>query len=489
MSAKEMEAPPDDMIPQGALAALLARQGYGGESATFAPLDVNALSLLPPGFAPVGLEKAAGEAGRKIVEGAVAKILPREQGREKEEAAGLKRSYCDPALRKPAVYVHLLSRLAAAGLIEHRRKSHKQVGIFAVWKKSGAQRLILDARVSNCAFGDPGKVTLATGQSFAALEVDAGPPIWIGGVDIADAFYAIALLPPLVEYFGLPPITAGRAGVSEVCGQSVSAGEMIVPCFSAVPMGWTLALGICQSLHEHLAYQAPGVEKENVLLDGRPAPRLTPAVHTGYVDNLIALGRSRDPVERLATLVDKALTGAGFPTLEVEVSRGGDTLGWHFDEEIPCVGINLRGAWRFRMGRMGIEALLMKGAATGDELSAVVGHYTFRALIRRELLSALSAVCAFIEKNRKRRALLWPAVIRELVRRKGLIVLARRNLAATLSPRVHVDDASPWGRGVVSRRFPVEKVKEMGRVNERWRSVLETGREGPSPQRHCLRVC
>ena len=84
-----------------------------------------------------------------------------------------------------------------------------KVGVFFVRKKDGRFRLIIDGRESSCHFELPDKIQLASGSTFGGLSVDADDPIWIGEVDLADAFYHLGVPAWLQQYFGLPSITAG----------------------------------------------------------------------------------------------------------------------------------------------------------------------------------------------------------------------------------------------------------------------------------------
>ena len=61
--------------------------------------------------------------------------------------------------------------------------------IFCLFKKDGRLRLIIAGRIASCWFKAPDRVHLASGASFAKLEVDSDEGIWVGEVDLADAFY------------------------------------------------------------------------------------------------------------------------------------------------------------------------------------------------------------------------------------------------------------------------------------------------------------
>eukprot|EP00959_Pyramimonas_sp_CCMP1952_P365571 7656388-Pyramimonas_sp.AAC.1 len=121
-------------------------------------------------------------------------------------------------------------------MLEWRRHGSPRVGLFTVWKKNGKQILIVDARLSNLCFASPDSVDLATGGSFASLEVDPGPPVCIAHVDIQDAFYHLLLPPELVPLFCLRPVTAGLAGVVELDGAPVSPTQLVYPHLHVVPM-------------------------------------------------------------------------------------------------------------------------------------------------------------------------------------------------------------------------------------------------------------
>ena len=73
----------------------------------------------------------------------------------------------DPLLREdPRAYGRLQLRLHRCGMLEWRRSGTPRVGLFAVHKKEGKQRLIVDARLSNCMFTDSKPVHLCSGSTL-----------------------------------------------------------------------------------------------------------------------------------------------------------------------------------------------------------------------------------------------------------------------------------------------------------------------------------
>ena len=138
--------------------------------------------------------------------------------------------------------------------------------MFAVKKKNDEQRLVLDCRYSSCHFSEPPKVQLASGQSFASIEVEPGQQVWLGNVDIKVAFYGMQLPAELLKYFWLPcDVRADDVGVTQVWSNSVSnyipvhPDTRIVPVFAAIPIGWTHSLVVCQSVLEGLSRKVAGI--------------------------------------------------------------------------------------------------------------------------------------------------------------------------------------------------------------------------------------
>jgi len=361
-------------------------------------------------------------------------------------------------------------------MIEWRRAGQPNCGLFCVWKKAKEgvrkQRLIVDCRLANECFGKPNKVHLATGQSLGSIEVDGGDipvPVQLGQVDIKDAFYNILLPTSLRETFCLPAVAAGRVGLVEVEGTKVSYDALVYPVFRCVPMGWTHALWFCQIAHERAALVAhPEVTSETKVSDRRVAPRLENRgiAHTEYVDNFGVFSLDKGKAKEVLEAVDDELQRRGWPLHPQELTEGGEILGWSFDHDAPTMRVAPARAWKLRLG---IEALLARGAASGDEIRAVIGSCTFAGLVRRESLSIFSSVYVYMNRLGERRGRLWPAVRRELRWFCALVPLLCRQLDAPWSEEVYVTDASLWGRGVCIGTREPSMVAQAGRVSERWR--------------------
>ena len=132
----------------------------------------------------------------------------------------------DPLLRGSGrKYAEFCRKLESCGLIEHRTNMVEQVGLFTVWKKNGRQRLVVDARLSNLHFAEPETVRLTTGATFSSSEVDEGPALEVGGVDIVDAFYHIELPEYLMELFVRPAVRAGDVGCERIGQERLKKGH------------------------------------------------------------------------------------------------------------------------------------------------------------------------------------------------------------------------------------------------------------------------
>ena len=415
------------------------------------PIDIDLLSLPPVGHRVLELPDMLGKYGEDLVGGLLSRQLPKEEAEIGLAECGVRRAYHDPGMHGRK-YGALVRALADRGLLEFRLHARETVGVFGVWKKSGKIRLIVDARRSNCHFAAAPPVALATGQAISSIEVDGHGPIQLGQVDIADAFYQLALPPELRDLFGLPSLKAGEAGISATVEGDVATDTKVFPCFIGVPMGWTQALHLCQALHEHVVDNLVKLPTESRLLDGAPPPRLAPLIHTEYVDNVVGYSQSAAPAAEAASAVHAAFEGLGLPTHGVETSAGGSSLGWQFSEEAPQVSVSPRRIWRLRLG---IKELIRRGSCSGRELEAIIGHFTFCALLRRELLACLSASYLFIQRAGEHRQVIWDAVVRELRWCIALLPFCERNLAAPWLGRTVATDASPWGRGVVESRIPL----------------------------------
>ena len=142
---------------------------YFETTSTSTPLDVTMLSLPADGAEPRPLAELLGPAG------ADKSVLPTEVRGERLAAADALTAFMDPRMRKShKAYTRLIQRLVRCGVLCYGTKFLCDVGLFEVAKKSGKQRLVVDARRANLCFDDPTGVSLPTSASFGRLEAAPG---------------------------------------------------------------------------------------------------------------------------------------------------------------------------------------------------------------------------------------------------------------------------------------------------------------------------
>ena len=188
---------PGDLRPWEALRELQASPCYDGESVSMVPLKVSCVSLPPAGSSPVPLADLLGrEASDALQREITGKLLQKTQVDCDKKEAGFGKPFLDPSLRDQARYSAMVLRLLQSGvvdLVSDESLVRDTVGMFAVPKKSGRQRLVIDARPANFWFGQPAPVSLAAGAALAHLELPDGAALWTATADVADAFYNMEL--------------------------------------------------------------------------------------------------------------------------------------------------------------------------------------------------------------------------------------------------------------------------------------------------------
>ncbi|OLQ05790.1 hypothetical protein AK812_SmicGene10971 [Symbiodinium microadriaticum] len=477
-AVEALGAPPSDLTVPEALRSLRCG-GYtdlGQSVGALTNYQPDLVSLPEAGWQPINLDALGGKVrGRSISSFIQEQLLPAETAHMKVKDSGVERPYSDPRFRDPRVYGDFVSRLLQSSIVDlSMQDGRERVGLFFVSKKANKLRLIIDARRSNAHFRPPSYVHLATGDSLSRLEVDPETELTICTADLKDAFYHLSLPEELRTYFTLAPIDGKFLSVKEVGGQRVKPGVMYYPRLAVVPMGWSWALYICQTLHENLVAQA-GLGDDIRLRDKRPCPT-SGYVHTEYVDNLVLIGTCREQVVSAFQHAVNALKDAGLQVHEDEVCEG-DTcvLGWQFTRD-GKFGPSSRRVWKVRFA---IRGVIARRRATGREIERIVGHASFICLARRESLSIFGEVYRFIQRHRNHSGeVRLPRLVRhELELWSAVSPLIRVDLQAQWSSDVTAVDASFFGFGAVTSKMPLDLVRSLGRWNERWRFADEDARK------------
>ena len=121
------------------------------------------------------------------------------------------------------------------------------------------------------------------------------------------------------------------------------------------------AFNVCQWVHGHLAERATGVGPADRFTDFNVTSTLEPFAHKEYeFGRFVSIKNARPEKPQIAS--PQRLPPLHLPYLYRRCRHAS----------------NVSGCW-----------------ASEDEIAALLGHCTFRALIRRELLAVFGAVCAF----------------------------------------------------------------------------------------------
>ena len=436
---------------------------YRCEPTSFVNLDEKLLSLPTVAAEPRDFRVLMGPSGPSYVKDFLScQILSNESAAGSLAACGIQKPFMDSGLRKSTRRYHsFLRRLWNLNLIDVSFVRVAEVGVFAVSKKGGRQRMVLDCRLANCWFGSPARCDLPTSASFTKLELGSGDELSMSQFDLLNAFYQLGLPIELRPYFCLPEASAICFGISPLEGYQLGPGDLVVPRLRVVSIGWSHALNWCQDPFKNIILTA--VPTIPLLTDMAPAPDLAEGCATLYVDNSAALATDPDKSSRFSKLVCnryRLSTHEHCDSLD-----DSDLLGLHFARDGL---ITPKGDRRWKL-QGAIAFALRCGSLTSRQLHVIVGVFTFQCMLRRELLSLLRATYCFINKEYANPHRPWPAVRRELSWMQRLLPMLTCDVRRHWSSEVLMYDASPWGVGICRAHALPDVVASVGRYSERWR--------------------
>jgi len=359
-------------------------------------------------------------------------------------------------------YVSALGRLFHLSMVEGTDSPKCVNGLFAIKKDSETDRLICDARWANAYFQDSPVVVLPDPSLFASLVVPKGYRLLKWKIDLSNFYHHLSLPVHLRPFFCLPPISRDEAAAASIPWVGHSGVDSLMwPQLTTIPMGWSHAVYIAQSVNESVVYRSGLLSRSRNLLSGAVPTPGSPA-HTFYVDDGLSLHLVPDGdlaaveiARELHAALKVVYRAAGLPVnvkKDVEPTFAPTSmLGMVVDTNmvtpplpklIPLLARTLE--------------LISVGASSKD-LERLVGGWTWVCLLRRPSLSAFGSVYEFMRRGFKRRTPLWPSVARELLCVAGLAPLLQMDLATPVAPTVIATDASLHGAGVVSARAPLSQ--------------------------------
>ena len=299
------------------------------------------------------------------------------------------------------------------------------LGIFFV-KKTGKEqdRLILDCRRINRLFVNPPGVELCSSEALARLEIQLpdnvlpGSPeagealrqvrVALGLADVKDCFHRYKVPLRLARFFGVGRAIARELGIvgTPLEGEPLGPESEVDLLWNSLPMGFSWSLYFAQVTAESLMSQAPSLSDAPRITD-RSGPAVFTAGSTGvpshgkawyaYVDNLGVLGLVLAEVTQGLSEAVALFDQAGLETHEFQVLEGaGKALGTILDGEALETRLAPQRFWRVYQG---LGYALQCRRLPGRVWEILLGHATFCALVRRELLSCFNCIYAFIRKN------------------------------------------------------------------------------------------
>ncbi|CAK0886748.1 unnamed protein product [Prorocentrum cordatum] len=249
-------------------------------------------------------------------------------------------------------------------------------------------------------------------------------------------------------------------------------------------MGWSWAAALVQAANGELLPAGPQVARRWIC-NRRCAPAVAGREPAALlcIDNFASLGTVKETVQLDGDSMERQLRGRGLTTHDISGPQVDvDLLGFHIDGARGAIRIAPERFWR---PVMSLDYILKHSLLTGAELERLIGHLTHVLLLRREVLSLLSASYVFVSKCYTRRVRLWPSVRRELTWMRALLPLAWADLRGAWAPSAMAVDASMTGLGAVGRSADPRDVGRVGRDRERWRfkehELVAEGAVGDSP--------
>jgi hypothetical protein len=136
----------------------------------------------------------------------------------------------------------------AGGMLSYTRTPICVNGMFGVAKEGDTTRLIIDCRPVNALLVPSPHVALPTPDIIARFDVPSEQPLFAAKVDLSDYYHRIKMPPSWHPYFALPPVLAGDIG--DLTG--FANDQLVWPCITTLPMGFSHAVYLAQAAHEHL---------------------------------------------------------------------------------------------------------------------------------------------------------------------------------------------------------------------------------------------
>lgn len=355
-------------------------------------------------------------------------------------------------LRRPRIagkrsqYVKLVARMHRVGMLSFTSAPLAVNGVFTVAKDADADRLIIDAQPANRLFINSPHVSLPNPSHLVKLQMPSSAVMFVAKSDLSNYYHLLGLPVWMQRFFALPPLTP-----AELRSIGVPVGAAFPMCVT-LPMGFSHAVFLAQTAHEHVVYGSGALRREDSLLHMlNPAINSSACIHGIVIDDLFIFGLSQKLCDREFAAVAAAYRAAGFVVKQSKVvaptAQPVKIIGFNIDGTAGTIELPVD-SQRSLIGET--EALLRAGCSSSTQVAHVVGRWTWLMMLRRPSLAVLQHVYRWIRVARGPRFNLWPRVRSELTMLLGLMPLLSANLRESLFHRVIASDASELAAGVVS---------------------------------------
>jgi hypothetical protein len=348
-----------------------------------------------------------------------------------------------------AEYVRLIGRLLPLRMVGTTATPRAVNGVFCVAKDAARDRLIIDAQPANRLFADAPHVQLPNAAHLAHLRVAGSGPVLAAKSDLSDYYHHIALPAHLQSFFSLPALSAAEWHSLGV--QPPASGEPLFPMCTTLPMGFSHAVYIAQTVHEHVLYSAGVLDPANSLLRLSAAPLAGSQVRHGiYIDDYFQLSHDRSASEAQLDRVLGAYAAKGFVVRSSKVVRPTaeplGVLGFEIRGADATIGVSTSSSLQLAQRTLQV---LHAPCVNGRALARLLGCWAWAQLLRRPSFSVLQQAYRYARLAGTRPFTLWPTVRRELQALLGLLPLLRACWRTPLFRRILATDASEHAAGVV----------------------------------------
>jgi len=345
-------------------------------------------------------------------------------------------------------YVKLLKRLLQLKMISFTSQPKAVNGLFGVEKDANNIRLIINAKPANLFFKPPPPVQLPSPSHLGRLYSDRSERFWIAKCDLESYYHQIRVPDWLQPYLALPSLTS-----DELSELGMSSSSPIYPMCNTLPMGWSHAVYIAHSIHEHTLYSYRSGPyqfhpSDNLLF--LQSPKITGAVHAVVIDDLVIVSDSKEECDRADLTAQLAYKAKDF-LLKTEkhipaTTETVEAFGHEVDSTNKSIRLSPRKSLQLIIRTMKVLCL---SEITGLELSSLIGDWLWTLLLHRPSLAILSHSYRFISMAKESSYQIWPSVRRELILLLLVFPLISARLSCPWFPDLIATDACNTGGAVV----------------------------------------